>query len=189
MRSFHTDLSDIYQGVKFEVAGEDGNKTKGSSFAELATPRQKVTFLTRQDPWDSMHARSAESAVSGRRELKIAMRPFSDNSLRTDDEIRVHARMAEAYQTVIYGIKGFSALRLYSSDNITSTSVDIMHCVYQEVTKTLCKFSFDDEFVGLPFSLHAVAGGISQSFVSLTPPSYFKRMLRSIMATLKLWKA
>ena len=191
LNSFHSDLSALYQGIDVDVPGHNEQKrVRGLVLCGSCDMPAKAHFL--EFIYFNGYYGCPKCKLRGERSERTEMNhayPYAEAPLRTMEETKLYARLAAASNTVVYGIKRLSALSMYVPDYIVSTSIDIMHCGYQGVAKTLMKFWFDEEFAGYPFSLRAVAEGVDQMLLQITPPSYIRRLPRSLCDTLKLWKA
>lgn len=76
-----------------------------------------------------------------------------------------------------------------SDDYIESTAIDVMHCVYEGVVMKMMLLWFDSEFKNFAFSKFEDGAFVSELLSHITPPSYIKRMPRSVTEHLSLWKA
>ena len=115
-------------------------------------------------------------------------RPSGTVAVRTAQETRMFARIAEARGTTIFGIKGenvFSRL-VDIPDNVP---IDWMHCVCEGILKRqLFKRWFDPQYATDAYSLLEISHELGNMFLFIEVPHDLTRKPRSI-AELKHWKA
>lgn len=121
--------------------------------------------------------------------------PFRVNlQMRTEAETWRHGQ--EALQLPLYngqrqdrfGVKGPSILSTFVHQFIRTAAVDVMHCAYINLPKTLLQFWFDSKFAGNVYSLRAHKGIISNRLSHVSPPSFVQRLTRSL-DDVSYWKA
>lgn len=116
--------------------------------------------------------------------------PFIDNlKLRTDNETRSEAESAGFCGLRNCGSIGPTILGKLIPNYITSTSIDVMHCAFEGVTKQLLlKIWIKDKNKQAAFSLFGKINAINHRIKTLKPPKFVQRRPRSL-SDLKHWKA
>ena len=107
--------------------------------------------------------------------------------LRTTARLIRHA--AKATPNKPYGgVKGASALNSFTYKYMESCSIDIMHCLYEGLTKKLMGLWFSEKRTKHNFSLYKFIDLVNEKISLLKPPDFVQRILRSV-AEYKYWKA
>jgi len=126
--------------------------------------------------------------VSERTENCLAF-PVDDSPLRKEADIARYAEQAFHSGKSVYGILGPTVLSKIVPFCFLATAIDVMHCVYEGITKRLMQLWFEAEFRNERFSLRVALHLVSDYVAKITPPSYIDRLPRSIVDHLAYWKA
>lgn len=106
---------------------------------------------------------------------------------RTIENINNHAREALRTGEAIYGVKGSTALRLIMPNFVRGMGIDLMHLL-SGIVKKLMTLHFDSKYNGHPFSVRPLLPVIDKLLLSLRPPKFVHRMIRSL-EEMAFWKA
>ena len=121
--------------------------------------------------------------------------PYSEDlNKRTTEETLIFAQeamelpLANGQRQDVFGVKGPSELSQFVYQYVRTAAVDIMHCAYINLTKSLLVFWFDQKHNGRDFSLFAHKNLVNQRLSHITPPSFVQRLTRTL-DEVKYWKA
>lgn len=135
--------------------------------------------------------RGLKSVESG----MVFVYPFEEQlSLRTDESYCRHiARTQTIRQTnrtkTVFGVKGPSYLhKMLLVSPISSTSIDIMHCGFLGIQKTLMSLWFDKKYRSEEFSLYGCKKIVNDFLTSIKPPHFIQRCPQSLNK-LAFWKS
>lgn len=109
--------------------------------------------------------------------------------LRSEEETLTHAQQAYDIQNPVCGVKGPSIMSQICNKFITSTAVDVMHCVFEGVVKRLMELWFQSKYSNEQFSLSNFVEIVDSKLSSIKPPAFIARRPRSIAEHIKHWKA
>lgn len=91
-------------------------------------------------------------------------------------------------KTSVKGIKGPCFLSNLMPDYIKGTAIDVMHAVFEGVTKKLLYLWIDSSFSSLPFSIRPMLNEVDKLLLNIKPPKFVHRMPTSIEQYYN-WKA
>ena len=100
--------------------------------------------------------------------------------LRTDEETLQHASQAIECNMKVCGVKGPSLLSKIVHKYVSSTSVDVMHAVFEGVTKKLLNLWLDKTFADKDFSISHLILVIDEKMKAIRPPAFVQRRPRSL---------
>lgn len=118
---------------------------------------------------------------------KFCYRYAEQFNKRTIENISNHARKALRTGKAVFGVKGQTALRLIMPNFVRGTGIDLMH-ILSGIVKKLMTLHFDSKFSGRPFSIRPLLPVVDELLLSLHPPKFVHRMIRSLEET-AFWKA
>lgn len=95
--------------------------------------------------------------------------------LRTDKDYYNDVANAVRLREPVFGVKGPTIMSKICYNLITSTSVDVMHCVYEGIVKKLLELWFDVKYASEKFSIYKFVNVIDELLLSIKPPSYVSR--------------
>lgn len=121
---------------------------------------------------------------------KVFVYPFQEDlPLRSDENYKQHLAVVRQTGKEYMGIQGPSFIQLMLLISmVRSTSVDVMHAVFQGVMKYLLHLWFDKKHKDEPFSLYAHTAVVNEYLCSIKPPHFLQRAPQSL-DKLSYWKA
>ena len=191
LKRFVDELSDLANGVEF-------TDDTGQPILSVCRIQSVVPDLPAKSMLFNLKQYNGQFGCStckhpGRydKELRARLYEYTTSdavSLRTAEETRRHARLAETSGTPVFGIKGqnvFSKL-VDIPDNLP---IDWMHCVCEGILKRqLFNRWLNTSFAEEQYSLVAFAEVLDEILLSIKVPHDFTRKPRCL-ADLKYWKA
>ena len=179
----------LYNGVQFYVKDIDENITvRGVISCGTADLPAKALFL-------------AMNQYNGRFGCQVCLHegvtvertrtyPFKESTyLRTEDNVIESSLQALEMNKPVCGVKGPTIMSKICQNFITSTAIDIMHCVFEGVAKKLIELWFDVRFSEERFNISDLVDIVDDKLSKIEPPSYIVRRPRSIKSHFKYWKA
>lgn len=116
--------------------------------------------------------------------------PHKNNlRLRTDGETLEHASQALEFGKPVCGVKGPTIMSKICHKFVSSTAVDVMHCVFEGVAKRLGELWFDAKYADEDFSIYNLVEVVDYRLCNIAPPSYTARRPRPIKTHFCHWKA
>lgn len=109
--------------------------------------------------------------------------------LRNEHDTLTHAKQAHEIEKPVCGVKGPAMLSKICSLFITSTAVDVMHCVFEGVVVRLGELWFQPKYSREKFSISNSVEIIDSKLGLIKPPVFIARRPRSIKEHFKFWKA
>ncbi|OXU17689.1 hypothetical protein TSAR_006517 [Trichomalopsis sarcophagae] len=94
--------------------------------------------------------------------------------LRSTDESILFAENVQNTNTNVFGLKGPMILSKIVHDYVNSTAIDIMHCVYQGITKKLLSFWFETDNRTQAYSLLAFINVVDEKLRNLLCHIFFR---------------
>lgn len=114
----------------------------------------------------------------------------TDNfEIRTEVDTLEHAQEALDRKVAVFGVKGPTVISKICYNFITSTIVDIMHCLFQGQTKKMLELWFDPKYKNENFSIYVFVDVVDYRLCSIKPPSHVQRRPRPIKTHLSYWKS
>ncbi|KAK3929174.1 Protein piccolo [Frankliniella fusca] len=108
---------------------------------------------------------------------------------RTDQGTWDDANLARQIGGAVNGMSFPSALFNIVYNLISSTSIDVMHCVHLGIVKKLLKLWTHSSFSEEPFSLRAHMDTLDSCIKAIKPPHFTQRLPTSITDCVAYWKA
>ena len=102
-----------------------------------------------------------------------------DLRLCTDDDTLLPELQASTSDQNFCGVKGTTILFKFVYTFISSTGVDIVHAVFEGVTKKLIQVWIHKDFSGKDLSMSKYVHTISTRMETLQPPEFMRRCPRS----------
>lgn len=112
-----------------------------------------------------------------------------DIILRTEEDVLECSMQALEVGKPVCGVKGPSMLSKICPRFITSTAVDVMHCVFEGVAKKLIELWFDTKFAGEDYNISEFTQVVDDRLCSIKPPAFVARRPRCIKTDFNYWKA
>lgn len=177
---FRKDLQKLYRGVTFVVANMiDTLRVRALILGGTCDLCAKATFLNIQQFNSKFGCPNCK--IETIRYENVQTYPFAENlELRTTNESLLFAETAQNTNTNVYGVKGPTILSQIVHDYVNSTAIDIMHCIYQGITKKLLSFWFETENRTQAYSLLAFINVVDEKIKCLALPSFLPRIPRKI---------
>ena len=105
--------------------------------------------------------------------------PDASHTLRTQEQMKAWASVAQTTGKPQYGVKGVSVLA-EAIEFPQCIPIDYMHCILEGVFKQLMKFWFDPKFHSEPYSLRKYIAPINRLVSKIKPPNEVLRLPRPI---------
>ncbi|KAK3918221.1 Putative F-box protein [Frankliniella fusca] len=132
--------------------------------------------------------RGLKSAASG----NVFVYPFEEQlPLRSEGTLSRHLNYLKDNPgaKVRFGVKGPSYLhRMLLLSSVRSTSIDIMHCVFLGVQKSMLDLLFGKKYKGAEFSLSSCLNVVNEYLENIKPPHFLQRCPQPL-SKLAFWKA
>lgn len=183
----YDELLQLKNGIDFEIPGQDDPiNVKGLVICGTCDLPAKALFLNMKQY--NGYFRCQKLNQRGERINSTQVFPYLKNTvMRSENETL--RRAARVRRHPIFGVKGRSVLSLLVYKWIESTAIDVMHCVFEGVMRTLLNLWFLPKFADMPFSLYQYVDLIDERLNNINPPGFVQRRPRSIKEHLKHWKA
>lgn len=193
LHSISVELNELANGVDFYVpALQDSIRVEGHVICGTCDLPAKSLFLNLLQYNGSYGCAKCKIHVTRFQENKhIPVYKFQDELyLRTQKETIEFGKLAvEKEVDHIFGVKAVSVINEFESNYIRSTFIDVMHCVYLGVVKSLLHLWFSSNFISCPWSLAGLVAIVDKLLCAMTPPEFITRLPRSISKHLPYWKA
>lgn len=178
--AFRKDLKKLFRGVEVAVANERNTiRVRAQIIGGTCDLCAKAIFLNFQQfngTFGCPHCK-----IQTRRFENVQTFPYTENlELRTTNETELFAETAQITNQHVSGVKGPSSLSKIVSNYVESTAIDIMHCVFQGMTKKLLFLWFEAENRTQAFSLFAFTDVIDKKIKCLALPSFLPRIPRKL---------
>lgn len=185
---FREPLQKLYQGVNFKVSDVDAVlRVRGVVVCGTCDLPAKALFLNMVQYNGTYGCQKCK--IKTNRVGNTRVYPYRARlELRTSNESNAYAREAVETGKSVKGVKGPTVLSQISHDYITTTTIDIMHCVFLGIVKKLTILWFDSEYSRSDFSLYRFVHLIDERIQSLCPPSIIQRFPRKL-SEIAYWKA
>ena len=182
-------LKDLYKGVELYTKDLDKIlKVRGVILCGTADLPAKAQFLA----MTQYNGRFGCQVClhEGKTVERTRVYPFKENlCLRTKDSVIESSILANSINKPVCGVKGPTILSKICPKFITSTAIDVMHCVFEGVVKKLGDLWFNSQFSEKSFNIAHLIDVVDNMLLSIKPPSYIKRRPRPIKSHFKYWKA
>ena len=109
--------------------------------------------------------------------------------LRTEENVLECSMQALDIRQPVCGVKGPSVISKICPKFITSTAVDVMHCVFEGVTKKLIELWCSSKLANENYNISNFIDIIDDKLCSIKPPSFIHRRPRPIQSHFEYWKA
>lgn len=187
MGVFRDSLKKLFKGVDFKINKKETVKCRGMIICGTCDLCAKSLFLNMKqyNGWYGCQ----KCRIRGERIGNVQVYPYCNEiNLRTSPETIQFAKEAKTRKKDVFGVKGPTVLSEIVYDFITTTAIDIMHCIYINVTKRLLSIWFDTEYSSHPASLRPFLLNINKAINSIRPIDSIVRRPRSL-DDLAHWKA
>lgn len=181
-------LRSVYEGIQIYVRDlKSYIKVQGIIICGTADLPAKALFL-------SMNQYNGRFGCQvclepGQTVAKTRVYPYrKEITLRTDEETIRNSRLALEAKIAVCGVKGPSIISKIVPKYVTSTAIDIMHCLFAGVLKRLPQLWFDSQFAGEKFSFNDLVEVVDYRLCSIKPPCSVARRPTPIKTHFCHWK-
>ena len=133
--TLETDLKELCSGVDFEIANSLNKLTMRAQINSGTCDLPAKSLVLNMMQYNAKHG-CPTCKIETFRVDNVQNYSFTENfEIRTTNESLLDARIVHATKFPVFGVKGSSVISKFVSDYINSTGIDVMHCVYQGITK------------------------------------------------------
>ena len=116
--------------------------------------------------------------------------PYQDlTNLRSEEDTLEYAKQSCEVQKAVCGVKGPTIISKICNKFITSTAIDVMHCVFEGIVKRLGELWFQPKYSNEKFSVSNFVELVDFKLSLIKPPAFIARRPRSVGEHFSHWKA